>query len=370
MGDDIKGPMKDISSLLKTLKKTRLTPYQTEILDKMERADDKLFRIIDDIMDYSTIDAGLMKFKQHAFSPNQLVEHLVCSLGGFARDKRLDLIVSTDPSLPDYVRGDAARITQVIMNAAENAIKYTKRGYVHIGVTGRSTSKASELVFTVRDTGPGIPENTITDVSGTFQDVSRDPERQNGVSGLGLSLCRKLMQLMGGAFEIDSRIGKGTEIRIKIRLPVENRRAPEKASLNISAALPHCKILIVDDHRANFDALHLKLKHLGLSADYAKSARIAAKKMSGAFSSGRPYTLIFLDYLMPDVDGLLFANSIAQNPHYSNVEIIALSSVNDAEVEECFTSSNLATYLCKPITENHLETAIKAIAVRETLKLS
>ena len=370
MGGDIKGPMKTISQMAQTLKKTRLTNYQTEILGKLERSGDKLFRIIDDIVDYSTIDAGLMKIAYQPFGPNWLVEHLASILGPTAREKRLDLIVSTDPNLPDFVRGDAARITQVLTNLAENALKFTERGYVHIAVSGRATSTAADLVFSVTDTGPGIPEDKLKDVTSDFQDATSNPDRRNGVSGLGLSLCRKLVHLMGGQVEVNSRMGKGTVIRFQLKLPVDKKRAPERPPLNVNNLLPHCKILVVDDLRANFDALQNKLKHIGLSADYAKSARVAANRLSSAFTSGSPYTLVIVDYLMPDVDGLLFANSIAQNPHYSNIEIIALSSVNDPEVEECFTSKNMATYLSKPITQGELETAIKAVSVRETLKLA
>lgn len=368
MGDDIRDPMQNVSKMAQTLMKTRLTSYQSEILGKLDRSGKKLFRIIDDIMDFSTIDAGLMKIEYKPFNPNGLVERLAKELGVSAREKRLDLIVSTDPNLPDFVRGDTTRIAQVLMNLADNALKYTPKGYVHISVSGRSTSTAAELIFAVTDTGPGIPKAKLEEVAGDFQDVSNDPDRRNGVSGLGLSLCRKLVRLMGGQIEINSRLGKGTDIRFRLRLPVDKKRAPEKKPLILGSLLSHSKILIVDDHRANFDALQRKLGHIGLSADYAQSARGAASKLSSAHTSGEPYTLLFLDYLMPEVDGLLFANSIANNPNYSNIEIIALSSVNDPEVEECFTSANLATYLTKPFTQTDLETAIEAITVRETLK--
>ena len=368
MGSDIRDPMKSISKQISTIQKTNLTPYQSEIVNKMSRSGDTLFRIIDDIMDYSAIDAGLMQIAYQPFNPNWLVEHLASMLGITAREKRLDLIVSTDPDLPDFVRGDATRISQVLMNVAENSLKYTQRGYVHMAVSGRSTSTASDLVFTVTDTGPGIPDNILNEITGDFQDVANEPHQRQGVSGLGLSLCYKLVHLMGGHLEINSRIGKGTEIRIRLKLPVDKKRAPEKKPLELNGMLGQCKILIVDDVRANFDALQKKLKRIGLSADYAKSARVAANKLSTAYKAGAPYTIIFLDYLMPDVDGLLFANSIAQNPQFSSIEIIAMSSVNDPEVEECFSSSNLATYITKPITQGELETTIKAISVRETLK--
>lgn len=369
MGGDIQDPMKSISELIGTLKKTQLTPYQMEVVNKMSRSGDTLFRIIDDIMDYSAIEAGLMNISHQPFNPNWLVENLASTLGITARDKRLDLIVSTDPNLPDFLRGDANRITQVLMNITENALKFTKKGYVHLSVSGRSTGTASDLIFTVSDTGPGIPEHILNEINGDFQDVLSEPHQREGVSGLGLSLCYKLVHLMGGQLDINSRAGKGTEIRIRLKLPVDRKRVPEQASLNISAMQSQCRILVVDDLRANFDALKKKLAHFGLTADYAKSARVAANKLSTAYKSGAPYTIVFLDYLMPEVDGLLFANSIAQNPQYANVEIIALSSVNDKEVEECFTSFNLATYMTKPITQGELETAIRAISVRETLKL-
>ena len=370
MGSDIRDPMNRISKMARELRDSPLDHHQLDVLGKLERSGNRLFRIIDDIMDYSRIDAGLMSISNNRFNPNKLVENLAASLGPTARDKRLDLIVSIDPNLPEFVHGDRARIKQVLMNLTENALKYTSKGHVHISVGGRVLDDTATLAFTVKDSGPGIPPDKLKDVMADLLETTHVAPERRGVSGLGLSLCRRLAHLMGGRLDISSRMGKGTDIRLTLTVGLETNVVSMKPVQASIEPVARNRILIVDDIRANYDALRTQLKRLGMTAEYAANARVAARKLASAFTEGLPYSLVLVDYLMPEVDGLLFVNSIARNQNYADTEIIVLSSVNDTEVEECFTSTGLATYLCKPVHSKDLELAIKGVALRQSLKVA
>ena len=371
MGHDIREPLRGIVGMTGLLRSSDLDIGQADAVSLLERASDALMRILDDVVDFAKIDAGLLTIHPESFDLYDLIEGIADILGLSARDKHIDLIVAIDPNLPSTFMGDTVRIRQILMNLIENALKFTTEGFVSINVSGHVRDNIAHLEFAVKDSGVGIPPAKLESL---FKYVESDEKTQriSGVSGLGVSLCYRLARLMGGLLDASSVDGIGSEF--KLILPLECKVAPEtnqpvETLLENSARLTQ-RLLFVDDIKENYDAINPYLSAHGLTVDYAQSAAHAVNLLNNALLAGRPYTVIFIDYLMPVTHGLLLTTSLRSSQHYSKATIIALSSVNDPEVQECFQSHSVSDYLTKPIHKSDIETIVANISGVELQKAS
>ena len=363
MGHDIREPLRGIMGMTSLLRNSSLDAHQTQAVALLGRAGDSLMRVLDDVIDFAKIDAGVMSVERSAFDLRELVEDLGDILGLSARDSQIDLIVSIDPHLPKTFIGDTVRIRQILTNLIENAIKFTSQGFVSMNVSGQTRNNMAKLEFTVKDTGTGIPPEKLKSL---FQSVENDEtsQRISGISGLGISLCQKLAMLMGGSLGANSVEGIGSEFTFTIPLEFqaesETNSAIPKSDASILSLLDidqtaSRRLLFVDDIKENYDAIAPHLNEHGFATDYAQSAASAVELLNNALVSGRPYSMVFIDYLMPVTDGLLLTGSLRRSQNYSNISIVALASVNDSEVEECFSSQSVTDYLTKPIHRSHID---------------
>ena len=363
IGHDIREPLRGIIGTTSLLRDSNLDASQTQAVDLLGRAGDTLMRVLDDVIDFAKIDAGVMEVKPHPFKLRDFIEDMTDVLGLSARDKQIDLIASIDSRLPDIFLGDTVRIRQILMNLIENSLKFTTEGFVSINVNGQLDKNIAKLEFTVKDTGSGIPPEKL---QGLFQAVDNDEstDRMSGVSGLGVSLCQRLAKLMGGELEADSVDGIGSEFKLILPLKFKPKAESNQSVLNLLEMGPAAahKVLFVDDIKENYDAMLPYLSEHGLTADYAQSAANAVQLLNNALLSGSPYTLIFIDYLMPMTPGLLLTTSLRSSKHYSNVTIVALSSVNDSELRDCFASHNVEHYLTKPVRKTDLDNVITSVS--------
>ena len=359
MGHDIRAPLNGIISMKRLLEKSNLDPQQTEAVELLGRSGDSLLRIIDDIIDFAKIDAGVMKIDQSSFNLRDLIEELSGVLGMSARDNQIDLIVSISPTLPENLIGDTVRLRQIMMNLIDNALKFTSEGYVSLDVNGHVQDNIAKLIFTVKDTGIGMPSKKLESLFNSAES-DEDDKRVSGISGLGVSLCQKLAKLMGGKLEADSIEGIGSEFKLILPLRVSEDVSTQKIDhlrdlLRSSHNVLTQKILFVDDIKENYDAVLPLLSAHGLTADYAQSAVNAVQMLNYAAQTAAPYTLIFIDYLMPLTDGLLLTVSLRDSQNYANSKIVTLSSVNDTEIRECFLSHNVLDYITKPIRKSDID---------------
>lgn len=360
MGHDIRTPMNGLMGMSEILRGTSLDSRQRDILDTLIRSSDSLMRIIDDIMDFSKVDAGLMPINNQTYDLSAMVEGLVDVLGMTARDKGIDLIVNIAPTVPKQVSGDADRLKQILMNLIENALKFTDEGSVTICVNCVVETTTAHLTFKIKDTGIGVPADKLRFIFGQYEH-DKDMERVNGVSGLGLTLCKKLAHLMGGKLDANSVEGVGSEFQLSLALPCSLDNNEVETINKILMSHQKHKILIVDDVEENYKAINSMLSRSGLKADYASSAQEAARHLAHAISINDPYAVIFIDYMMPNTDGLLLTGSIRNNPKFASLSIIAMSSVNDYEIQQCFESHNVTDYLLKPIMAESLEAAMNKV---------
>jgi len=361
MGHDIRTPLDGLEKMATVLKETPLDEEQVELVESLERTNQSLIRIVDDILDLSRVDAGLMKLVNGPFKLSDIIENLSDILGMKARDKGIDLIMDVATDLPEAVIGDAQRLQQVLMNLIENAIKYTEKGFVSLTISGLVLGNDSQIKFTVKDTGLGIPSNKMKVMFGDTLSDDGSLSQVSGVSGMGVSLCKKLAQLMGGTLSAASVEGEGSEFSLNLTLPIHESKRVEPSFNPLLEADQSHKILIVDDIRSNFEMLSVLLESMNMKADYAESARRAAYKLAEAYREGNPYTLMMVDYHMPETDGLLLTAHLRQNAKFSNLNIIAVSAVNDPEIMQSFMAHGVIDYLVKPVRLNSLKVSLSKV---------
>jgi PAS domain S-box-containing protein len=361
MGHDIRTPLDGLEKVSEILSETPLDEEQIELVEVLKRTNGALIRIVDDILDLSRVDAGVMKLVNAPFNLTDVTENLSSVLGMTARDKGVDLIMNIAPDLPESVFGDSQRLQQILMNLMENAIKYTDNGFVSLTIGGLVLGNDSQLKFTVKDTGIGIPANKMKALFGKLASDDGSLSQVSGVSGIGISLCKKLAQLMGGTLGAVSVEGEGSEFTLNLTLPIHENSRVEPSFVPLIETDQSHKILIVDDIRSNFEMLSVLLESLNMKADYAESARRAAQKLAQAYREGNPYTLMMVDYCMPETDGLLLTAHLRQNAKFANLNIIAVSAVNDPEIMQSFMAHGVIDYLVKPVRLNSLKASLSKV---------
>jgi len=229
---EIRTPMNGVIGMSELLLDTKLTASQAQYAHVIASSGDTLMVIINDILDYSKLEAGQIGLRPEPFELACMVENVAILMAEKARDKGLDVIVRIDPNLPKYVTGDQARIRQVLQNLAGNAVKFTEQGYVIISVTGAPRSDdLYELDFSVTDSGIGISPDRIDHMFERFHQASRGSKRVYGGTGLGLSICRELTELMNGKIWATSNPGEGSVFTMKVALPTANVRAANTSDI-------------------------------------------------------------------------------------------------------------------------------------------
>lgn len=350
MSHEIRTPMNGVLGMTQILRGTELSPHQSELVNTLERSGDALLRLIDDILDFSKLEAGRLDLCAEPLCLRETVDDVAALLGVTARDKGLDLLVKFVPTQPDHMIGDAGRLRQILLNLAGNAIKFTETGFVLIDVTTKTVGDHVDVRIGVKDTGIGIPEDKLARIFEKFQQADGSTTRLYGGTGLGLAISRELAELMGGSLVAHSKSGEGSEFVFQARLPRSEQQKTIKDVPMDPATLSDLKILIVDDIVQNLDILELQLMRLGLRADRAVNAKAAIQKLAEAATAGSPYNLLITDYQMPDIDGLKMATLLKRHAAFAELPVIVMSSVNDAELRSQFLALGVQDYMVKPVS--------------------
>lgn len=364
MSHEIRTPMNGVLGMTQILRSTGLTEQQSELVNTLERSGDALLSLIDDVLDFSKIEAGQLQLSPEPFELRRMVDDVAVLLGATAREKGLDLIVKFAPNLPSHVVGDPSRLRQILMNLIGNAIKFTADGYISVEVDGVVDGETLRLSASVCDTGIGIAEDKLATIFEKFQQADGSTTRLYGGTGLGLAISRDLVKLMGRTLSVTSTLGTGSRFRMDVTLPiVEAQEGPEtEAAANPNSST--LKILAVDDIALNLDIIRSQVGRLGLKADVVTSAKAAVERLVAAQTAGDPYTLLITDFQMPECDGLKLTQTLRRHASFAALEIIVMSSVNDASVRDGFRAANVRDYLVKPITLPDFDRMIVSAASR------
>ncbi|MDD5035159.1 MAG: response regulator [Methylococcaceae bacterium] len=354
MSHEIRTPMNGVLGMLELLRRTPLSSEQREFAETATHSAETLLAIINGILDFSKIEAGKLELDSVNFDLRVLVEEVCTLLASPAHGKGVELACFVEPSLPADLRGDPTRLRQVLTNLIGNAIKFTERGEVSVETVCLSQDeRRAVLRFTVKDTGIGISPEDQKRLFNPFEQADAATTRRFGGTGLGLAIAMNLVMRMGGEIHVESEPGTGATFWFTVDLEKQHPGAVRR----LPKVLSRRRVLIVDDNATNRTILNRFLDDWGASSSVAEHAPQALEMLRLAHRQGTPYELVILDLQMPDMDGLMLAQAMNQEPALKPIPRILLSSGGSAS-ESQRAEAGIRQALTKPVRQSQLFDAV------------
>ena len=353
MSHEIRTPLNGVIGLMQLLQTTRLDDEQREFVTMAIRSSDRLARLLTDLLDISKIEAGKMDIVEEEFSPGEVGDAVTELFSVNAGGKKVSLECVIDPDLPPLLIGGVARLRQILFNVVGNSLKFTDTGRVRLEMTPLSPSKHGELrvLFSVYDTGIGIPQERLSDLFKPFTQVEGSYTRKYQGAGLGLAIVRRLIELLHGHIFMDSVPGEGTEVHMV--LPFKTPQGLFPASTQVKADVrksESLRILMAEDDPSNQVATRKLLEKSGHAVTLAGNGQEALE-----FLRNGEFDMVFMDIQMPVMGGVE-ATKVIRNSSgpYRNIPIIALTAYAMRGDRDKFLASGMDDYLAKPVSQEGL----------------
>lgn len=358
MSHEVRTPLNGILGMVQLLQGSTLSPQQRQWLEAVSSSGAMLLAILNDILDYSKIEAGGMKLESIVFSPRELIQTVSATVAPQAASKKVVFRSTLPRDLPGLLQGDPAKLSQVLLNLLGNAVKFTSSGTVMVTVRRLKPTpreRRARLAFQISDTGIGIAPEAIERLFEAFAQSDSSITRRFGGTGLGLAICKRIVEAMGGTITVESVLGKGSTFTVTLDFAIARRARQRKGTKAQAGAIPPLSILLAEDNEVNAMVATAILNQMGHAVTLATDGARAV-----ALATANDYDLVMMDLAMPKLDGISATQQIRNLPHATRcqVPIIALTAnVSQTGIADCF-AAGMTGFLGKPFQQAELLRAI------------